>query len=59
MKRSHGQMEKLLVLDIMERRLEKTSTWPFDKDALSHISTIMLSVTAIMIARIIAVAINL
>jgi len=56
---SRAQTEKLLVLDIMERRLDKTSTWPFDKDALSHISTIMLSVTAIMIARIITVAINL
>jgi hypothetical protein len=57
--RSRAHMEKLLVLDIMERRLDKASTWPFDKGVLSHISTILLSVTAIMIARIIAVAINL
>jgi hypothetical protein len=57
--RNRAQMEKLLVIDIIERRLEKTSTWPFDKGALSHISTILLSVTAIMIARIIAVAMNL
>jgi len=51
--------EKLLLIDIMERRLEKTHTWPFDKGVLSHISTILLSVTAIMIARIIVVAANL
>jgi hypothetical protein len=57
--RNREHMEKLLVIDIMERRLEKTSTWPFDKGALSHISTILLSVTAIMIARIIAVAMNI
>ncbi len=58
-RRTNGQMQKLLVIDIMERRLDKTSTWPFDKGVLSHISTILLSVTAIMIARIIVVAINL
>jgi hypothetical protein len=57
--RSRAYMEKLLVLDIMERRLDKASTWPFDKGVLSHISTILLSVTAIMIARVITLAINL
>jgi len=58
-RRSRAQTEKLLVLDIMERRLDKTSTWPFDKGVLSNISTILLSVTAIMIARIIAIAMHL
>jgi hypothetical protein len=51
--------EKLLLIDIMERRLEKTHTWPFDKGVLSHISTILLSVAAIMIARVIVVLVNL
>ncbi len=51
--------EKLLLIDLVERRLEKTHTWPFDKGVLSHISTILVSVTAIMIARIIVVAANL
>ncbi len=50
---------KLLVIDIIERRLEKAHTWPFEKGVLSHISTILLSVTAIMIARIITVVMNL
>ena len=56
---SRAQTEKLLVLDIMEGRLDKTSTWPFDKGVLSNISTILLSVTAIMIARILVVAVHL
>jgi len=56
---ARNQMEKLLVMDIMERRLEKANTWPFDKGVASNISTILLSVTAIMIARIITVVINL
>lgn len=51
--------EKLLLIDMMERRLEKSHTWPFDKGVLNHISTVLISVTAIMIARLIVVAANL
>jgi len=56
---SNSNCMQKLVVDYMERRLERIRTWPFDTAALSRISTILLSTTAITIARIIIVAMNL
>ncbi len=57
--RTANCVEKLLLIDFLEKRLERIRTWPFESGVLSRLSTILLSVTAMMLARIIIVAMNL
>lgn len=52
-------VQRLMLIDLLEKRLDRIRTWPFDTGVLGRMSTILLSATAIMIARIITVALNL
>ncbi len=52
-------IQKLLLMDFMEKRLERIPTWPFDTGVLGHMLTILLSVTAILLANILTVVMNL
>ena len=51
----HGidKLVRLKELEIMERRLANTPTWPFDIQLLAKLVTIVLSVTAVLLTRLI------
>ena len=44
-------IRKLLSLDMADRKLQAISTWPFDTSLLGKLLTILLAVTAALIAR--------
>ena len=44
-------IQKLLSLDLADRKLQSVSTWPFDTAVLGKLLVILLSVTAALIAR--------
>lgn len=48
-----GELVQLKDLEIMERRLASTPTWPFDVQLLAKLITIVLSITAVLLSRII------
>ena len=50
---------ELLALEALERKASAIPTWPFGTQMLGKLTTIMLSVTAIVIARIIQIAFGL
>ncbi len=46
-------LKRILITDVMKRRVEKIKTWPFDVSVLNRIVAIMISVLTILIARIV------
>jgi hypothetical protein len=51
---SDPNFSKVFRLDMMDRKISSMATWPFDIGILGRLSVIALSVTAILISRIIA-----
>lgn len=51
-----GQLElaRMFKLDMMERRVGSMASWPFDLQTLSRLLVIFISVSAVLLARIIA-----
>ncbi len=54
-----GRLEALLFHEITERRIAAIPTWPFDTGILGRFAAIFLSVTAILISRIIQATFHL
>ena len=51
---SDPNLSEMFRLDMMDRKISSMATWPFDIGILGRLSVIALSVTAILISRIIA-----
>jgi len=51
---SPDDTRRILRLDIMKRELAATATWPYDVSILSKLTVISLSLTAILLSRIVA-----
>lgn len=49
-----GIQGELLGIDKIQRDIQSIRTWPFDMNSLAKLITILLSVTAILLARFIA-----
>jgi hypothetical protein len=47
------QLARMKDLEITEKKLAGTPTWPFDVNLLAKLITIILSVTAVLLSRII------
>ena len=54
-----GRLEALLFHEITERRIAAIPTWPIDAGILGRFAAIFLSVTAILISRIVQLAFHL
>ncbi len=54
-----GRLEALLFHEMTERRIAAIPTWPFDTGILGRFAAIFLSVTAILISRIIQLTFHL
>lgn len=54
-----ANIQKLLSLEIADRKLQRVSTWPFDTSLLGKLTVIVLSVVATLVARVIIVALQL
>lgn len=52
---SPGELTRLFKLDMMERKVSSMPVWPFNMQILGRFSIIVLSVTAVLLARIVAV----
>ncbi len=48
-----GQLLRLKEFEITERKLASTPSWPFDVQVLARLITIVLSVTAVLLSRLI------
>jgi hypothetical protein len=46
-----ANIQKLLSLDMADRKLQSISTWPFDTAVMGKLLVILLSVTAFLIGR--------
>jgi hypothetical protein len=49
-----GDFGTLLRLDLMDRKVSAMAVWPFDLRILGRLTAVALSVTAILISRIVA-----
>ncbi len=53
------RMEELLRLQVLEARISKIPTWPFETRVVERLLAIILSVVAIMLAKFIQLALQL
>lgn len=56
---SLSRIEKLLALEVNERKVAAIQTWPFDTKVLGRLVAIILSVIAILLSQIIAIGLGL
>ncbi len=56
---SPADFSQMLLLDVMERKVSAIHTWPFDLNILGKLTVIVLSVTAALIARLIAATLGI
>lgn len=54
-----GDVREILRVDLMERKVSAMAMWPFDTGILGRLSVIALSVTAILISRIVALRLGI
>jgi hypothetical protein len=54
-----SRVERLLMLEIAKREAAALPTWPFDTRILGRLAAIILSLIAIVLARVVSVALNL
>ena len=57
--RSSGDVEHVLRVDLMDRKVASMALWPYDVGILGRLSVIAVSVTAILISRIIALVFHI
>lgn len=54
-----ADLKRVLTHDILERKVSAISTWPFEKGVLSQFTVVIVSVIAILVARVAQVALHL
>lgn len=54
-----SRVERLLMLDMAQRQAAALPTWPFDTRILGRLAAIILSLIAIVLARVVSVALQL
>ncbi len=56
---SVARIEKILSLELAERRIDRIRTWPFDTEIIGTLTAIFLSVVATLLAFLLTTFLNL
>ena len=54
-----ADVQRILAHDMLDRKMSAVLTWPFDKSVLSQFTVIIRSVIAILLSRIVQIALRL
>ena len=55
----NADLRMMLAQDLFERKVSAISTWPFDTAVLREFTVIIVSVIAILLSRIVQIALHL